>query len=75
MQATFESEHKAPISNLPSSLARHKAVYDALVKEGRESLIAKYRRYSIEGADLDRIDKEGVEKRWPLPDVANPYKP
>jgi hypothetical protein len=75
MQATFESEHKAPRSNLPSSLARHKAVYDALQKEGRESLIAKYRRYSIDGADLDQIEKEGVEKRWPLPDVANPYKP
>jgi hypothetical protein len=74
MQATFESEHQSPISNLPGSLARHKAVYVALKKKGRESLIAKYRRYSIDGADLDRIDKEGVEKRWPLPDLANAYR-
>ena len=74
MQATFEADHQAPVSNLPGSLARHKAVYDALEKEGRESLIAKFRRYGIDGADLDRIDKEGVEKRWPLPDVVDPYR-
>ena len=73
MQASFESNHQAPVSNLPGSLARHEAVYKALKKEGRESLIAKFKRYGIDEADLDRIDKEGVEKRWPLPDVVNPY--
>ncbi len=74
MQATFESEHRAPISNLPGSLARHQAVYNALEKEGRESLIAKYRRYGIDRADLERIDNEGVQKRWPLPDAVNPFR-
>ncbi len=74
MEATFESDHQAPISNLPASPARHKAVYDALEKEGRKSLIVKYRRYGIDEADLDRIEKEGDEKRWPLPDVVDPYK-
>jgi hypothetical protein len=74
MQATFESERQAPIDHVPASLARRKEVYDAIEKEGRKSVIAKYRRYGIDDADLDRIDKDGLEKRWPLPEVANPYK-
>ena len=65
--------HQAPVGNLPGSLARHEAVYYALKKEGRKSLIAKYKQYKIDEAVLDRIEKEGVEKSWPLPDVANPY--
>jgi hypothetical protein len=74
MEAGFESDRQAPVSNLPGSLARHEAVYNALEKEGQKSLIAKYKRLGINEADLDRIDKEGVEKRWPLPDVVNPYR-
>jgi hypothetical protein len=75
MEAKFESDHQAPVNNLPGSFTRHKAAYDALEKEGRKSLIVKYRRYGIDEADLDRIDKEGTDKRWPLPDVVDPYKP
>ena len=76
MQAGFDSDHQAPVSNLPGSLARHETVYKVMEKEGRKSLIAKYKHtYGIDEADLDRIDSEGDEKRWPLPEVANPYKP
>ncbi len=87
MLATFEAEHQVPLTlrDLPAdrselrnvlarNLARHKAVYEALEKKGRQSLIARYRKDRIDGAHLDRIDKEGTEKRWPLPEVANPYK-
>ena len=77
MQATFESEHQVPFSDLavdPSVLARHEAVYNALEKKGRASLIAKYRQYRIDDAHLDRIDEEGGKERWPLPEVTNPYR-
>ena len=81
MLATFESEHQVPISEFaadPSQagvvLDRHEAVYKELNKKGRVSLVAKYRQYRIDGAHLERIEKEGDEKRWPLPNVANPYR-
>jgi hypothetical protein len=81
MLATFEAEHQVPLRDLPAHpsesgkvLAKHKAVYEAMERKGRQSLIARYRKDKIDHAHLDRIDKEGTEKRWPLPEVADPYK-
>jgi hypothetical protein len=81
MLATFEAEHQVPLRVLPVQpsetnkvLAENKAVYEALERQGRQSLIGRYQKDKIDQAHLDRIDEEGTEKRWPLPEVANPYK-
>jgi hypothetical protein len=88
MLAEFEAEHQAErqfpmsLSDLPSDpsqakkvmerhTARFQALSHSLEKKGREPLVAKYK---IDGAHLDRIDNEGTEKRWPLPEVADPYR-
>ncbi len=58
----------------PERNAKRNAIISGVEKKGRASLIVKYRNYNLDEAHLDRIEKEGDEKRWPLPHVADPYK-
>jgi hypothetical protein len=81
MLAELEARHQVPLRDLPADpsecrkvLAENKVVYEALEREGQQSLIARYLTHNIDQAHLDRIDKEGTEERWPLPEVADPYK-
>jgi hypothetical protein len=46
-------------------LAQRKVFYDAQKEEGRLALM---RRYNVDAATLDRIDEEGLERKWPLPE-------
>jgi hypothetical protein len=78
MLADFEGFHQIPIEGdpvtAPERNAKRKALIADLEKKGRAPLIARYRQYRIDWAQLDRIDKEGEEKRWPIPHVADPYR-
>jgi hypothetical protein len=73
MLAEFEAFYRFPMEAEPVS-ERRTALIAELEKKGHASLIAKYKQFSLDGAHLDRIYKEGTEKRWPMPDVADPYK-
>jgi hypothetical protein len=66
MLAGFEAEHVVGGFGSGFEALAHKPE-----KEGQARLAAKYQ---IDGAHLDRIDEEGTEKRWPMPEVANPYQ-
>jgi len=78
MLAEFEGFHQIPIDGDPVTgperNAKRKALIADVEKKGRAPLISKYRQYRIDWAQLDRIDKEGEEKRWPIPLVDDPYK-
>ena len=72
LAASNEAEKRFPSGELSTEpevagkqLAARKRFYDASKKEGRKSLI---KRYKVDGATLDRIDEEGTNKRWPLSD-------
>lgn len=77
MLATYEAESKYPFNRLTSAknpgayLAGRKKVYEAAVKRGRVALVKKY---NVDGATLDKIDEEGADKRWPIPEVENPHR-
>ena len=62
-------ETRDPLANIPTDegeakrhLAEHKQVYDVTKKRGRREVL---KRYKIEGAQLDAIEREGFEKKWP----------
>jgi hypothetical protein len=78
MLAAFEGSHQIPIVGDGDTFAERNAKLQALSadleKKGRVQLITKYKQYKIDMAQLDRIDKEGIEKRWPMPHVVDPYK-
>jgi hypothetical protein len=78
MLAEIEGFHQFPIEGAPATFQERTAKRDALIsgmeQRGRAYLIAKYKQYGVGSEQLDRIDKEGAAKRWPVPDVENPYK-
>lgn len=78
MLATYEAEARYPLANLannPASAGRdirlHQEVYEAS-KAKRLAELAK--RLSVTPEDLEAIEEEGMDQRWPLPEVANPFK-
>jgi hypothetical protein len=71
-RATKEANQRIPIepdadqARFNRRFAEHQALYEKLMKQGRMALVKKY---NADGATLDRIDKEGAERKWPLPDL------
>jgi hypothetical protein len=73
MHASAEAQRRFPLSQIPVDLdrnrryvAQHQQVYQAQKKAGRVALV---KRFKVDGAALDRIDTEGMAKKWPLKDA------
>lgn len=71
MFATYEARYRVPISASGDELEEHRKVYEDTKAQGREEVVSKY---GIIEATLDSVDAEGNRKRWPLPDVPDPYE-
>jgi hypothetical protein len=64
------AESKFPLKNMPSDpaeirshTANHKREYDAQVRQGRVELV---KQFGVDGKQLDAIEKEGTDQRWPM---------
>lgn len=74
MLATFEADRRVPTATkvgdadeFVAAQREHVAVYEAAKRENRRKVLAKYR---LSGEQAEAIDAEGVERHWPLPEVA-----
>ena len=77
MLATYQAEAELPIKDFPADVEAYSAKEAAHHKIYKQAKLANLSRlceqHGIDTAHLARIQEEGQENRWPIPDAPNPY--